>query len=69
MKRDPVKPYPLKFRPVLKQTIWGGRRLGQMLGKPIGPEDNYAESWEVVDHGDDQSVVADGLWRASRWPN
>ena len=60
MKRDPVKPYPLKFRPVLKQTIWGGRRLGQMLGKPIGPEDNYAESWEVVDHGDDQSVVADG---------
>ena len=52
--------YPLKFRPVLKQTIWGCRRLGTQLGKPIGDEKNYAESWEIVDHGDDQSVVADG---------
>jgi mannose-6-phosphate isomerase len=31
-----------------------------MLGKPIGPEPNYAESWEVVDRGADQSVVAHG---------
>ncbi|TWU56154.1 type I phosphomannose isomerase catalytic subunit [Rubripirellula reticaptiva] len=55
-----MQPYPLSFRPVLKQTIWGGRRLGQQLGKPIGDESNYAESWEVVDHGDDQSIVANG---------
>ncbi len=34
--------------------------LGTRLGKPIGPDANYAESWEVVDHGDDQSVVANG---------
>ena len=53
-------PYPLQFRPVLKQTIWGGRRLGEQLGKPIGPATDYAESWEVVDHGDDQSVVENG---------
>ena len=52
-----MNPYPLRFRPVLKQTIWGGRKLGDVLGKPIGEEDNYAESWEIVDHGDDQSVV------------
>jgi mannose-6-phosphate isomerase len=31
-----------------------------MFGKPIGPEDDYAESWEVVDHGADQSVVRAG---------
>ena len=55
-----LKPYPVRFQPVLKQTIWGGRRLGEQLGKPIGPESNYAESWEVVDHGDDQSVVNNG---------
>ncbi len=55
-----MKPYPLQFQPVLKQTIWGGRRLGDHLGKPIGPEANYAESWEVVDHGKDQSVVVNG---------
>jgi len=55
-----MNPYPLRFRPVLKQTIWGGRRLGEQLGKPIGPDDNYAESWEVVDHGADQSIVDNG---------
>jgi mannose-6-phosphate isomerase len=55
-----MQPYPLQFQPVLKQTIWGGRLLGERLGKPIGPESNYAESWEVVDHGADQSVVSNG---------
>lgn len=55
-----ISPYPIKFTPVLKQTIWGGRRLGEQLGKPIGPESDYAESWEVVDHGHDQSRVEEG---------
>lgn len=55
-----MSPYPIQFKPVLKQTIWGGRRLGQQLGKPIGSESNYAESWEIVDHGSDQSTVAAG---------
>lgn len=55
-----MRPYPLRFVPILKQTIWGGRLLGERLGKPIGSESNYAESWEVVDHGADQSVVAAG---------
>lgn len=55
-----ISPYPLRFRPLIKQTLWGGSKLGRMLGKPIGEEDNYAESWELVDHGDDQSVVENG---------
>ena len=52
--------YPLQFRPVFREYIWGGRRLGDVLGKPIGDGPRYAESWEVVDHGNDQSVVARG---------
>jgi mannose-6-phosphate isomerase len=59
-KSSQLNPYPIKFKPVFKRTIWGGRRLGQQLGKPIGPESDYAESWEVVDHGVDQSTVANG---------
>jgi mannose-6-phosphate isomerase len=51
---------PLAFRPLLKRALWGGRRLGDVLGKPLGPEPDYAESWEVVDHGTDQSIVAAG---------
>ncbi len=51
--------YPLRFHSILRRYLWGGRRL-ETLGKSLGPEGNYAESWEVVDHGADQSVVADG---------
>jgi mannose-6-phosphate isomerase len=51
---------PLQFRPILREYLWGGRRLGSELGKPIGDGPHYAESWEVVDHGADQSTVADG---------
>lgn len=51
--------YPLRFVPLLKRYLWGGRRLKTVLGKPIGDE-NCAESWEVVDHRDDQSRVAFG---------
>lgn len=50
---------PLKFEPLFKRYLWGGRRLATVLGKPIGDE-TAAESWELVDHGDDQSVVAGG---------
>src|SRR5690242_13685581 len=51
---------PLRFTPILREYLWGGRRLGTDLGKPTGGGDHYAESWEVVDHGKDQSVVAEG---------
>ena len=51
---------PLRFRPLMKQAIWGGRRLADALGKSLGPNSDYAESWEIVDHGNDQSVVVDG---------
>jgi mannose-6-phosphate isomerase len=50
----------LRFNPILREYLWGGRRLGTDLGKPIGDGQHYAESWEVVDHGADQSTVADG---------
>jgi mannose-6-phosphate isomerase len=50
---------PLRFKPILREYLWGGRRLAE-LGKPLGDGRHYAESWEVVDHGADQSVVAEG---------
>lgn len=52
--------YPLRFDPLFRRYLWGGRRLGTVLGKPIGDGDDYAESWEIVDHGPDQSRVAFG---------
>lgn len=52
--------YPLRFRPLLRRYLWGGRRLGIVLGKRTGPGEDYAESWEIVDRGADQSQVRYG---------
>jgi mannose-6-phosphate isomerase len=52
--------YPLRFRPILRQLIWGGRRLGTVLHKPIGDQADYAESWELSDYHDQVSVVDEG---------
>ncbi len=52
--------YPLRMQPLFRHYPWGGRRLGTLLGKPIGDGPHFAESWEIVDHGDDQSIVAAG---------
>lgn len=51
---------PLEFEPILKSIRWGGTRLGTVLGKPIGDRTDVAESWEVADQRDGQSVVASG---------
>ena len=51
--------YPLRFQPILRRYLWGARRL-ESLGKQLGPGNDYAESWEIVDHGDDQSLVLAG---------
>jgi mannose-6-phosphate isomerase len=50
----------LRFHPLLKRNRWGGRRLATVLEKPIGPEPDYGESWEISDHGDAQSLVDGG---------
>lgn len=51
--------YPLRFQPIFRRYLWGGRRLAEVLHKTIGDEP-AAESWEIVDHEDDQSIVAFG---------
>ncbi|MEZ6121734.1 MAG: type I phosphomannose isomerase catalytic subunit [Planctomycetaceae bacterium] len=51
---------PLVFEPLLYQIRWGGRKLGTLLNKPIGAAQDYAESWELADHANGQSVVARG---------
>lgn len=54
--------YPLRFEPIFRRYIWGGFGLRDQLGKDTGQE-TAAESWELVDHGDDQSIVLFGELR------
>jgi len=37
--------YPLKFRPIIKDKIWGGPRLKNVLGKDAS--EKAGESWEI----------------------
>jgi len=56
---DPSELYPMKFRPIYKHYLWGGKNLRKM-GKPIAEDETVAESWEISDHGDDLSIVLNG---------
>jgi mannose-6-phosphate isomerase len=51
--------YPLKFRPILKERLWGGTKLKEVLGKPI-ESDITGESWELSCVKGDISEVANG---------
>src|SRR5262249_22718130 len=53
---------PLQFVPYIRPLVWGGERLGRVLGKPIPPGQPGAESWAVSDHRSHASIVAGGAW-------
>ena len=52
--------YPLKFEPILKQTLWGGDKIipFKHLNETLP---NVGESWEVSAVEDSESVVANGV--------
>jgi mannose-6-phosphate isomerase len=54
---------PLQFLPILKRMRWGGRRLGTLLGKPLGDGSDYAESWEIADCDSNQTTVVQGSYK------
>ncbi len=48
---------PLLFTSYLRPMVWGGRRLGDRLGKPLPAEGLFGEAWELSDHPSHASVV------------
>jgi mannose-6-phosphate isomerase len=51
--------YPFKFQPILKERLWGGTKLKDVLNKPI-ENDITGESWELSTVKGDVSVIANG---------
>lgn len=51
--------YPLKFKPLLKSTIWGGNKIIAFKHLDIQQE-KVGESWEVSGVPGNESVVSDG---------
>ena len=56
--------YPLKFKPILKDVIWGGSRLRDSLGKEC-QTDSCGESWEISAVQGNISVVENGFLKGN----
>lgn len=55
---------PLKFHPILKQTLWGGERIIPYKELASGLS-RVGESWELSGMPGSESVVAEGPWAGS----
>lgn len=52
--------YPLKFKPIYKERIWGGQRLREVFAKDLPSKANIGESWELADLPEDKSQILNG---------
>ncbi|MGQ9846426.1 MAG: type I phosphomannose isomerase catalytic subunit [Bacteroidales bacterium] len=53
--------YPLTFKPIILERIWGGKKLKTRLGKDIGNIENAGESWEISSIEGLESEVENGF--------
>ncbi|WP_394975704.1 type I phosphomannose isomerase catalytic subunit [uncultured Croceitalea sp.] len=51
--------YPLKFNPIMKDRLWGGKKLKELFNKPSKTE-TTGESWELSAVNGDVSIVSNG---------
>ena len=49
----------LRFLPIYKQRVWGGRKIGEHLYRTL-PDGCIGESWDIVDRPENQSLVTQG---------
>lgn len=52
--------YPLKFKTIFKDKIWGGQKIKTHLGKDFAPLPNCGETWELSGVKGNISEVANG---------
>src|SRR5664280_1964357 len=52
--------YPLTFKPIFKERVWGGRSLEKLYQKAWPPGARIGESWEISDRPGDVSMIANG---------
>jgi len=57
--------YPIKFKPVLRESIWGGNALHERFGKEAKPGKKTGESWEITGMTGESSVVANGFLKGN----
>ena len=55
-----MKYYPLKFQPIYKRRVWGGKNLESVLRREL-PWPSIGESWELSANTEGTSVVSNGF--------
>ena len=56
-----MKPlYPLRFRPIFKSMLWGGRRLPEYVRHPADHDHPIGEAWVLSDIDGHHSEIANG---------
>ena len=53
--------YPLKFKPLFKDKIWGGDKIQTRLGINYGELPNCGEMWSLSGVEDNETVVENGF--------
>ncbi len=53
--------YPLKFKPVFKDKIWGGHKIKEVLGMDFGKLPNCGEAWVVSGVEGNPTLVSNGF--------
>ena len=53
--------YPLKFKPIFKDKIWGGQKVKTVLGMDFAPLPNCGEVWVLSGVAGFESVVSNGF--------
>lgn len=52
--------YPLEFKPVFREKIWGGQKIQNNYNFNIGELKNCGELWSLSGYPEDQSTVSNG---------
>jgi len=53
--------YPIKFKPVSHDRVWGGHKLAKNYNKPFDADSVIGESWEIAGFENDSSIVENGF--------
>lgn len=53
--------YPLKFKPLFLDKIWGGQKIKNVLGQSVGDIPNCGEAWVLSGVDGNQTVVSEGF--------
>lgn len=51
--------YPIIFKPLYKEMIWGGKRLEELFGREL-PSPHTGESWDITCRPNEMGIIANG---------